>query len=254
MAHAWTSVVEYNLVTYRRTWRGTVFSSFLLPVLFFVGMGISLGAYVDRGGTLDVPYLDFVAPGLLASTALQVGIGESTWPVLGSFLWHRTYFAMQATALRVPEILFGHLVYAVIRITLAALGFLIVMAAFGTIHSWWAPLALPVAILTGAAAAAPVFAFSASLKSENMFALLFRFGVVPMSLFAGVFFPVDQLPLAARWLAYLSPLWHGVELSRSATLGTAPGWSVAGHVLYLVLWAVVGYLLARAAFVKRLTG
>ncbi len=86
-------------------------------------------------------------------------------------------------------------------------------------HSWWAVAVLPVSLLVGAAAAGPVLAYAASIKSDNMFALLFRFVVIPMTLFAGVFFPVEAMPTVARWLAYLSPLWHGVELCRAATLG-----------------------------------
>jgi lipooligosaccharide transport system permease protein len=85
-----------------------------------------------------------------------------------------------------------------------------------------------------------------------MFALIFRFGVIPMTLFAGVFFPVSALPLAVRWIAYASPLWHAVELCRAATLGIPAVGSVALHVAYLALWVVGGYALARWRFNRRL--
>ena len=100
--------------------------------------------------------------------------------------------------------------------------------------------------------AAPTAAFSASIEHENHFALLFRFLVIPSTLFAGVFFPVSQLPALVRPLAYASPLWHGVELSRAATLGVATQWPLMAHVAYLVVWAVVGWLLAVRAFGRRL--
>jgi lipooligosaccharide transport system permease protein len=245
-------VLESRLVAYRRTWRGSVFSTFLLPLLFLLGIGVSVGAYVDRAGDLGVSYLDYIAPGLLASTALQVAIGEATWPIMAAFTWVRTYHAMQATPLRPQDLVGGELLYILVRVGTSALGFLVVMALFGTLQSWWAIAVLPVALLVGAAAAAPVMAYAASIKSDNMFALLFRFGVIPMTLFAGVFFPVEAMPTVARWLAYLSPLWHAVELCRAATLNWPLTVPVPVHVGYLGLWVVVGYLLARARYAKKL--
>jgi lipooligosaccharide transport system permease protein len=245
-------VLEYLMVGYRRTWRGSVLNTFLLPVMFLVGMGFSVGAYVDRGGVLGLPYLDFIAPGLLASSALQVAINESTWPVLGGFEWRRTFFAMQATPLRPDDIVAGQGLFVGVRVAMSAIGFLAAMLIFGAVHSWWALVSVPVVVLLGLAMALPVMAFSASIRSDNMFSLIYRFGVVPMTLFAGVFFPVTMLPTAARWLAYASPLWHGVELCRAATLGVAPAGGVWSHVAYLALWAGAGWWLARARFAVRL--
>ncbi|MGC9669312.1 ABC transporter permease [Planosporangium sp. 12N6] len=252
MAHPTYAVFEHQLVNYRRTWRGSVASSFLLPVLFLLAMGFTVGGYVDRAGGLGVRYVDFIAPGLLASTALQVAMGESTWPVFSGFQWHRMYHSMRATPVRVSDMVRGHLGYVLLRVALSAVGFLIVMGFFGVLHSAWAPAALPVSLLVGLAVAAPTFAYSASISTDGMFAVLFRFAVIPMTLFAGVFFPVDSLPLWARVLAYVSPLWHGVELTRAATLGTATAWGAWAHVGYLVAWGVAGYLLATYRFRRRL--
>ena len=210
-------VFAHRAALYRRVWRGSVLSTFLLPVLFLLGMGISVGAYVNAAGMLGIPYLDYIAPGLLASTALQVAIGETTWPVLGAFQWIRTYHAMRASPLRPSDMVGGEILFVWLRVGTSALGFLVVMVLFGIVHSWSGVLVVPAAMLLAAAVAAPVLAYSASIRSDNMFAILFRFAVIPMTLFAGVFFPVDQMPLLARWLAYVSPLWHGVELCRSAT-------------------------------------
>jgi lipooligosaccharide transport system permease protein len=252
MAHPTFAAFEHRLVAYRRTWRGSVFSSFLLPVLFLLAMGLTVGGYVDRGGALGVRYLDFIAPGLLASTALQVAVGESTYAVFDGFAWTRTYHSIHATPVRVPDMVFGHLGYVLMRVGVSAAGFLVVMTAFGAVHSAWAPAALPIALLVGLATAGPVFAFSATIKTDGLFAVLFRFAVVPMTLFAGVFFPVGSLPFAARLLAYISPLWHGVELTRAVTLGTTTAWGVWAHVGYLVVWCVAGCLLAIYRFTRRL--
>jgi lipooligosaccharide transport system permease protein len=245
-------VFQHRAALYRRTWRGSVFSSFLLPILFLLGMGISVGAYVDAAGVLGIPYLDYIAPGLLASAALQIAIGESTWPVLGGFQWIRTYHAMQASPLRPQDMVGGELLYIWLRVGTSALGFLVVMALFGVVHSWSGVLALPAALLLAVSVSAPVLAYAATIKSDNMFAILFRFAVIPMTLFAGVFFPVDAMPLLARWFAYVSPLWHGVELCRSATLGISTALPAIWHVAYLALWAIVGYRLACWRFQRKL--
>jgi len=247
---SWT-VLEYHLVGYRRTWRGSVLGSFLLPLLTMLGFGVGVGAYVD-GGVAGVSYLDYVVPGLLASTAVQVALGDATWPVLGNFEWHKIYFAQAAAPLRVGDILGGHMAFVLVRVFLSTSAFLLVATAFGAVPSVWALAVVPVALLLGLAVTAPVFAYSASVRSDTFLALLFRFAILPMSLFSGVFFPVESMPVVLRWIAYVTPLWHGVDLCRAATLGTAPQWSLVGHVAYLMLWAVAGWLLAHARFRKRL--
>jgi lipooligosaccharide transport system permease protein len=212
-----------------------------------------VGRYVDAGSSgLGVSYLDFVAPGVVASTALQVGVGESTYPVFGAFHWTRSYHAMRASPLTIGDMLRGQLAYIMLRVLIAAAGFLIVLVPFGAVHSPWAFTVLPLAMLIGLASAAPVFGISATISSDNLFAVVFRFAVLPMTLFAGVFFPVQGLPPAARLPAYASPLWHGVELCRAATLGTATAWGVPVHLGVLIAWTAAGYLFARWRFAKRL--
>jgi lipooligosaccharide transport system permease protein len=245
------SVLEYHLIGYRRIWRSSVLSSFVLPLLTMLGFGVGLGAYVP--GVRGVPYLDWLVPGLIASTALQIAMGDSMWPVLGGFAWQRAYFGQAAAPLRIGDIVGGHLAYVVLRAALGAASFLLIATAFGAVRSWWAPVTVPVAALLGLAVAAPTFAYSARIPSDSYMAILGRLGVLPMSLFSGGFFPLEQLPEAVRWIAYVLPLWHGVDLSRAATLGVAPAWSIPGHLLYLALWVAGGWLLARRAFARRLT-
>jgi lipooligosaccharide transport system permease protein len=244
-------VLEYHLVNYRRTWRGSALSSFILPLLTMLGFGVGVGAYVT-GGVQGVPYLDWMVPGLIASTAVQTAMGESSWPVLSYFTWLRSYFAQAAAPLRVIDILDGHLAFIIFRTLISSGAFLLVALAFGALHSWWAPATLPIAALIGLAVAAPTFAYAATIRSDSYLAILFRLGMIPMSLFSGVFFPVESLPLVFRWLAYVLPLWHGVDLSRAATLGVAPAWSITGHLLYLAAWAVVGWWFAFRQFRRRL--
>jgi lipooligosaccharide transport system permease protein len=244
-------VFEYHLVNYRRTWRGSALSSFILPLLTMLGFGVGVGAYVT-GGVQGVPYLDWMVPGLIASTAMQVAMGESMWPVLSYFAWLRSYFAQAAAPLQVADILNGHLAYVMFRGVLACAAFLLVALPFGALHSWWALVTLPVGALLGLAVAAPTFAYAATIRSDSYLAILIRIGMIPMSLFSGVFFPVESLPLVLRWIAYVLPLWHGVDLSRAATLGVAPQWSALGHVLVLAAWAGAGWWFALRQFRRRL--
>lgn len=252
LAHPAVAVFEYHLVGYRRIWRGTVFSSFVMPVLFFLGMGLAVGSYVDRGGDLDLPYLQFIAPGLLAFTGLQIAMMEAGFPVMGGFKWQRTYFGMAAAPPRVGDIIAGQLAYIAVRVVVGAVAFLLVMLPFGVVGSGWVGITPLVAVLTGTAVATPMFAYSSAVQNPNMLALMFRFGLLPMMLFSGVFFPLEQLPGSLQPLAYALPLWHSVELTRAAVLGIPTAWPAVLHVAYLALWAVGGFALALASFSRRL--
>jgi lipooligosaccharide transport system permease protein len=243
---------EHHLLGYRRTWRGSLATTFLLPVLFLLGLGWSVGRYVDARHALPVSYLAYTAPGLLASTAFQVAVTEATWPVMSGFQWTRIYLGMRDSPLNGPDILAGQIGYILARVAAASAGFLLVMWAFGVLRTPWAPLAFPVVLLVGLAAAAPVAAFTTSIESSRLFPILQRFVVVPVTLFAGVFFPVETLPVPARVLAYVSPLWHGVQLCRAVTLGQPTAWPPLAHLGCLEAWAIVGYLLARRGYLRRL--
>ncbi|MBO3738327.1 ABC transporter permease [Actinoplanes flavus] len=244
-------VMEYHLVNYRRTWRASVLSSLVLPLLTMLGFGVGVGAYVT-GGVEGVDYLPWMVPGLIASTAVQGAIGESTWPVLSSFEWVKTYFAQSAAPLRVADILGGHLAFMLFRVLTSVMAFLLVAALFGALRSPWALAVLPIALLLALAVAAPVAAYTASVSTDMYLAILIRFAVLPMSLFSGVFFPIESLPEVLRWVAFVLPLWHGVDLCRAATLGIDPGPGAVWQALYLVAWGVAGWFLAHWRYRGRL--
>ncbi|MBP2703892.1 ABC transporter permease [Microbispora sp. RL4-1S] len=248
--HPTVAVLERHLSLYRRLWHASVLSSFVLPVLFLLSIGVGVGAYV--GSVQGVGYLSWIVPGVLASTAFQIALGESTYSVLGDFKWVRSYHGMRATPVRPVDMVLGHQLYLIFRVEAAVAAFLVVVLFFGGLQSPWA-LATPlVCALLTVATSAPVVAFSASIDHDSYFALLFRFVLIPSTLFAGVFFPVEQLPGLVRPLAYVSPLWHGVELCRAATLGRSPAWPLVVHLGYLVAWAAAGLVLAVRAFHRRL--
>jgi lipooligosaccharide transport system permease protein len=243
---------RYWVATYRRTWRGSVSTTVVSPVLYLAAMGVGLGSLVHRSSAIGgVTYLQFIGPGLLAATAMQVGAAESTYSVLGSFKWIRVYHAMAATPLMPLDILIGHLLWIATRIAMTSGVYLAVVAAFGGIKSPLALVAWPACLLIGMAFAGPIVAFASTRETDNGFAALNRFAIVPMFLFSGTFFPVSQLPEVFRWIAYATPLWHGVALVRSLTLGE-PGAMDFLHVAYLAVWAVVGVALAIRQYRRKL--
>jgi lipooligosaccharide transport system permease protein len=250
--------LEYWLTVYRRTWRGSVATNLVLPVLFLAAMGVGLGHYIHQGGrgsgTVDgVRYAAYLAPGLLAASVMQTAQGESTWPVMGAIKWMKTYLAMLATPLTVTDVLLGHLAFIVIRVFIVSASFTVVTALFGLVHSVvGALLCMLAGVLVGMAFATPTVAWSATQARETGFVLLWRFAVIPMFLFSGTFFPVSQLPAALRPIAWVTPLWHGVALCRDLALGRGSLLPMLGHVAYLAALTLTGVLVARRTFARRL--
>jgi lipooligosaccharide transport system permease protein len=246
----------YWATVYQRTWKGSVITSFVVPLLYVLAMGVLLGGFVDSGdarleGAPD--YLAFVAPGMVAAHAMQIASGETTWPVMGCLKWHRTYFAMQATPLAVPDIVAAHLAFAAVRVALTTGVFLLVLAPFGVFATVWGVLlAWPVVTLTGMAFAGVFFAYSATIRSESGFALIYRLLVIPLFLFSGAFFPISNLARPLEVVATLTPLWHGVDLARMLLLDTVRPGPAAVHLAYLTALTLLGWWLATRALSSRL--
>jgi lipooligosaccharide transport system permease protein len=250
----WARSLGYWLYQYKRTWRGSITTSFLYPVLYLSAIGVGLGSLVNHHAhTVDsVRYIDFLAPGLLAATAMQIGGNEAMYPVMGAIKWMKTYFAMLATPLGVVDVLLGHLAWIALRLTAVVTIYLAIMVLFGTVHSPFALLAVPAGVLTGMAFAAPIAAFSATQVNDAGFSALYRFGMIPLFLFSGTFFPVSQLPGWLQIVAEATPLYHGVALCRAFTLGQLNAGSDIAHGAYLLALAVIGFALARRSFRRRL--
>jgi lipooligosaccharide transport system permease protein len=249
-------VVEREALIYRRLWKASVFSSFVGPVLYLAALGIGLGGLVDASsGTVDgVPYLQFVAPGILAATAMQFAVADSLWPVMTGMRWMRFYHAMVATPIRAVDVYGGTLAWLGIRVALSATSFVIVAAALHAVGSPAAVLAIPAAMLTGVSFAALVMAFAGGEETDARFALVMRIFVLPLFLFSGTFFPITQLPPFLQVLAWISPLWHGVELCRAAMTGVVESPAlVLGHIAYLLVIVAIGWVWGSKTFRTQLS-
>jgi lipooligosaccharide transport system permease protein len=248
-------VLESMWTWYRRNWKATVFSSVGLPVLYLLAMGLGFGSQVRAGSVPGgVTYLAYLAPALLPAGAVQTAAGECTFPVLSGFQWSKTFIGITATPITPGQLLFGEVLWVGTRLVVSSAAYLLVALAIGAVTGPGILLSLVFGVCTGLAFGAPVIAFAATVGSDGRaFNAVFRFIVLPMSLFAGTFFPITQLPAWVRPVAWITPMWHGTELARGAEFGTL-GWAAAlVHVGYLVALFTVGILLARWRFRVRLT-
>lgn len=245
---------EYWLTNYRRVWYGSVFSSFVMPVLFMLSIGYGVGAYIDDTTALGgVSYAAFIAPGLLATAGLQTVSGEMSWPVYAALRWGQTYKAMQTSPLSTGNILGGHLLYGMMRALVTIVVFCGIMGLFGVYGTPWAPLAIFPALLAGFGLIGWLYAYSITVNSESALSVIQRFGVVPITLFSGVYFPLDELPVVLQPVAWISPLWHSTELSRAVVSGVATPWPWAVHLAYLLLLGTGGCWLAARCLRRRMT-
>ncbi|CAN5832176.1 ABC transporter permease [soil metagenome] len=238
-------LIERNLIVYRRIWM-IVFSGFFEPVFYLFSIGVGIGRLVGEvsstGGEPAVGYAMFVAPGLLAASAMNGAIYESTMNIFSKLRYAKTYDAILATPVGPFDIAVGEIVWSQLRGLLYASGFLVVMAVMGLVASPLGLLALPGALLIGFAFGAVGMAATTFMRGWQDFDMV-QLVVLPLFLFSATFFPLDVYPEAVRPFVQLSPLYHGVSLLRSLTLGALDA-SILGHVAYLVVMGVAGLAVA----------
>ena len=252
LARAW-GLSDYWLTVYRRTWKAGVVSSFLTPLMYVAAMGIFLGRFIHGQPGGAPSYLAFVAPGLLAAQVFNTTFGELLWPVFGAIKWQRTYYAMIATPLGVGDVVLAHIAFVMMRIVIITVVFLAVLAPFGIFTSVAGVLAAVGAqVLLGLSCAGLLHAIASTVRLEGIFALIMRLFMMPLFLFSGAFFPIDSLGPGLASVAKCTPLWHGVDLTRTLLLGTAHPRMILIHLVYLGTLAVIGWFLAVRQLEKRL--
>jgi lipooligosaccharide transport system permease protein len=233
-------LVERNIYVYRRTML-VIFSGFFEPLFYLLSIGLGIGGLI---GTIPgpngqpIPYELFVAPALLATSAMNGAIYDSTFNVFFKLNYEKTYDAVLATPLGVGDVALGEIAWALIRGTLYAIGFLAVMLVLGLVVSPWMILAIPAAVLIGWAFAAVGMAATTFMRTWQDFDLL-QLVLLPLFLFSATFYPITVYPEPLQIFIQLTPLYHGVDLLRSLAIGTV-GPAALVHVAYLVVMGLIG--------------
>jgi len=254
---AW-AVAEYRIFSMSK-WLGSLFSFGLgNPIIYLVSIGLGIGALVDintGGQGIDgVSYLQFVAPALLATAAINAVQDEVTFPTMQGFVWDKMFYAMYNTPISPRQVANGVMIAAIVRGIFTVLLYEIVLLVFQAI-----PLASFLPLFVSAMCAAIAFAaamLAATVRIENdtaLFAVIGRFIIAPMFLFSGTFYPLDQMPIYLQWIGWISPLWHSTQLGRFLSYGMPlEVWQFFMHVGFLALVFVVGMLMAYPKFEERL--
>lgn len=237
-------LVARSALASRSVWLALV-SGFFEPLFYLLAMGHGLGSLVGTvvgPGGQQLSYATFIAPGLLAASAMNGAVYDATFSFFIKLKYARLYDAMLATPLGPVDVAMGEISWALIRGGMYSAGFLGVMLAAGLISSWWVLLVLPAALLVAFAFASIGIALTSFMRSWQDFDLV-QLAVLPMFLFSATFFPLSVYPSAVQWLVQAFPLYHAVVLMRGLTTGVV-GWSMLGHGGYFVVMAALGTVVA----------
>ncbi|NEA32070.1 ABC transporter permease [Streptomyces sp. SID13031] len=246
------TLVERNFLVYRRSWIVFV-SGFFEPVFYLLSIGVGVaqlvGDFTLADGTV-IGYAAFVAPAMLASSAMNGAIFDSTYNIFFRMKYARLYDSMLATPLRPWDVATGEVTWALLRGACYSAMFILVMLALGLVQSWWALLALPVAVLLGYAFAGAGMALTTFMRSWQDFEFV-QLATMPMFLFSATFYPIETYPGYIRWLVEITPLYQGVALERALTTG-AVSWTLLINALYLAVMGTAGMYVASRRLGKLL--
>ena len=237
-------LVLRNYIVYREAWK-LFLTGFLEPVFYLFSIGIGVGKLIEtfEFNGQPIPYAEFVAPGMLAASAFNGALLDSTFNVFFKLKYDKLYDQMLATPLRTRDVALGEITWGQLRGASYSAAFLLVMVAMGLTSSWWAVLALPAAILIGFAFSAVCMALTTYMKSWQDFDKI-TLAQLPLFLFSGTFFPITTLDPWLRWVIEVTPLYRGVVLVRELTTGSLT-WASAVSVVYLVAMGLIGLAVVR---------
>jgi lipooligosaccharide transport system permease protein len=237
-------VVLRNYTTYRTQWK-LFLTGFLEPVFYLFSIGIGVGKLIhafELNGH-SIPYAEFVAPGMLAASAFNGALLDSTFNVFFKLRFEKLYDQMLATPLTTTDIARGEIIWGQLRGASYSVAFLLVMWALGLVHSWWALLAFPATLLIGFAFSAVCMAATTWMTSWQDFDKI-TLVQLPLFLFSGTFFPVTAFHGVVRWVVEVTPLYRGVVLCRELTTGVIT-WESGVSVVYLVVMGLLGLVVVR---------
>jgi lipooligosaccharide transport system permease protein len=233
-------IVERNLMVYRRTWI-ILFSGFFEPLFYLYAMGVGLGALVKTVPGTDLSYAAYIAPALMASSAMNGAFYDAT-NVFWKLRYGKVYEAMLSTPVSPTDVAVGETLWAVVRALLYSAAFLFIITVSGYVESWWALLALPAAFVIGFGFAGAGIAAVTWMRNWQDFDLV-QLVMLPMFLFSATFYPIAIYPTAVEWLVQALPLYHGITLVRGLTTG-AVGVAQIVDVVYLLTMGAIGMAIA----------
>jgi lipooligosaccharide transport system permease protein len=228
------------------------------PFFYLIAVGIGIGVLVEQGsgtsGTNGIKYIAFIAPALLANTAITGIMDETVFPTIEGFKWRKLFFAQNATPITGKQIALGVYLAALCRAVFSVIVYYLLLLAFNVVDFGVSALLVPVAIFGGASfGALMLFAAAKIEKEDQFFNVLGRLVLMPMFLFSGTFFPLSSMPIYLHPIGWVSPLWHATELGREAAYDYGiSSLMVMVHFTVLALLLVAGLVLAARQFEKRL--
>ena len=256
-------VAEHRIRAMRAYAQTLIATSIGNPLIYLFALGVGLATLVDKGKGVggsginqigDVSYLVFVAPALIGLAAVMVAAEEFTYPMLMGFKWNPIFFGMNAAPITGNQIVAGIYISFMVRMLPTLLLYFVVMLLFGAVPLITGILIVPIALLVAMSIGIVISSYTAGIENDgSQLALIMRFGVTPILLFSGTFFPLTQLPLWLQWIGWISPLWHGTELGRVVSYGMSePLWLSAVHILYPLALVIVFWRKTQRVVTKRL--
>jgi lipooligosaccharide transport system permease protein len=249
LRHAAFAVWQRNTLVWRRLMAPSLLINFGEPFLYLLGLGYGLGLFI--GEMMHMPYLTFLASGILASAAMNTASFEAMYSVYTRMVPQRTYDAMLATPLEVPDILAGEMLWAATKATLNGAAILAVATLLGAVQDWNALWVLPIQFLVGLCFAGPALIMTAFARGYDFFNYYMTLLLTPMFILSGVFYPVTSLPIPLQQLMQFLPLTHAVDLIRPLVAGQEPS-QVPLHLAVLAAYALGGYVIATLLIRRRL--
>jgi lipooligosaccharide transport system permease protein len=239
--HVW----QRNLTVYRKTYKLNILPNFFEPVIYLVAMGMGLGAYISRD-LEGFTYLQYIAPGLIAASAMNGGTFETTYNVFVKRHFARTYEAITATPVNLEDAMVGEILWGITRGMIYGTIFSLVVAALGLVQSWTGIFLIPIVFLTAWLFAGLGLLYTSFVRIIDAYSYYYTIWLTPLFLFSGIFFPVSGLPAWARVVAWFTPLYHSVNLAKGVVHGN---WGT-GHWVDLAWVIVVAILVSIAAVVR----
>src|ERR671932_735130 len=249
-------VWQRNVTIFRKYWKSIMFPNFIEPLLYLAALGLGLGAFIQQGGINGQSYVEYIAPGLLASNAMFAASFESTFNTFVKLRFDKIYDAIITTPVNAEDVIAGEYLWAGTRAALYGTGFLAMLIALGTafgeplITSWWALLIPPMLLLIGIMFSVLGTLFTSLIEHIDLFAYYFTLVVTPLFLFSGIFFPVENFPAPVPQVAWFTPLYHAVNVCRG--LATGPSLGVLGDVAWIVVFTGVLALIPVQIMRRRL--